>query len=344
MRSVKTLKDIAALAGCSVMSVSLALRGSPRVAEARRREIVRIAERHGYRPNPLVSAWVAERGRRRKQAGVTLGLLTKFDDPLRGGPRRPRYYSLLLAGMAERAEELGFRLEEFAVRAAGAPGEERFTRILRARGIRGLVLFPGGGIDPEFPALDWAHFAVVAAGLSTTRLPVHRIASDYAFGMERCLEELERRGYRRPGLAMTASLDPQVRYAFSGAFLSWQQRQAPDRRVGLVPGGDAEPREEAFFAWLRAERPDCVLTLNAPVEAWLKGRGWRMPEDLGLVRLSLRGRRGVAGMDQRTTEVGRATVEVLAKLLYLNQSGLPETPAVTLIPGTWREGATLRAL
>jgi DNA-binding LacI/PurR family transcriptional regulator len=343
MPSAPTLKDIAALAGCSAMTVSLALRGSPRVGEARRREIVRLAERHGYRPNPLVSAWVAERGRRRKMAGVTLGLLTKFERPLRGGPRRPRYYSLLLSGMEARAEELGFRLEEFAVRVAGAPDGERLTRILRARGIRGLVLFPGGGFDPEFPALDWSHFAVVAAGSSTTRLPVHRTASDYALGMEKCLEEVERRGYRRPGLVMTARLDPPARYAFSGAFLAWQQRQAPERRVGLVPGNEPEPGEEAFFAWLRAERPDCVLTLNAPVEAWLKKRGVGPADGPGVVRLSLRGRRGVAGIDQRTAEVGRATVEVLAKLLYLNQSGLPETPAVTLIPGVWREGPTLRA-
>lgn len=46
-----TAKDVAASAGVSIATVSRALAGSPRVAEATRQRVRRTAERMGYRPN-----------------------------------------------------------------------------------------------------------------------------------------------------------------------------------------------------------------------------------------------------------------------------------------------------
>ena len=63
------MKDIAERAGVSGAAVSLALRGSNRVSEAKRGEIARIAEELGFRPNLLAQGLVKGKTR-------TVGLLT----------------------------------------------------------------------------------------------------------------------------------------------------------------------------------------------------------------------------------------------------------------------------
>jgi DNA-binding LacI/PurR family transcriptional regulator len=53
-----TIKDVAALAGVSVMTVSNVLRGRGRVSEETRRRVLEMAERQGYRPNLTARALV----------------------------------------------------------------------------------------------------------------------------------------------------------------------------------------------------------------------------------------------------------------------------------------------
>jgi LacI family transcriptional regulator len=335
------MSDLAKLAGCSTMAVSLALRGSPRVSETKRAEILALAKLHGYRPNPLISALVAQRRSKRPSGGETLAVLTKFDQPFFGQRDYVPYFSPLLAGMKERAAELGFKLEEFATQTEDARDEKRLTQILRARGIQGIVLFPGGGLGRNFPVLEWQHFATVAAALHMKDLPVHRTAGNYAQGMEICLAETERRGYRRVGLAMTHALDPTTGYAFSGRFLAWQQSLPQVNRLPLISGEGQEPVFEAFSAWVRQYRPDLVITLNTPATDWLRRAGRRVPDDVGVVSLSLRGRADMAGLDQQTHDQGRSTITLLARELFLNQRGLPKSPELVLTEGVWKDGPTL---
>src|SRR3954469_13573678 len=51
-----TLRDIAQKLGVSHTTVSLALRGSPKIPEARCREIQAAVEKMNYRPNPAAAA------------------------------------------------------------------------------------------------------------------------------------------------------------------------------------------------------------------------------------------------------------------------------------------------
>src|SRR5947209_15920972 len=75
-----TLRDIAAKAGVSVMTVSRALRNHPNLASDTRARILQLADRLGYRPNPMVSALMRYRGAgRRAPAELALGFITNFD-------------------------------------------------------------------------------------------------------------------------------------------------------------------------------------------------------------------------------------------------------------------------
>ncbi len=51
-----TIKDIAQLAGVSIGSVHCALNGKPGVSEATRKNIIRVAHEHGYRPNTIAAS------------------------------------------------------------------------------------------------------------------------------------------------------------------------------------------------------------------------------------------------------------------------------------------------
>src|SRR5437763_1467974 len=75
-----TLRDIAAKAGVSVMTVSRALRNHPHLASETRARILQLAERLGYRPNPMVSALMRYRGAgRRTPSALALGFITNFE-------------------------------------------------------------------------------------------------------------------------------------------------------------------------------------------------------------------------------------------------------------------------
>lgn len=334
-----TMKEVAAMAGCSAMSVSLALRGSPEVGAKLGEKIRALAKATGYRPNPLVAALVASR---RKLGREVIAVLTKFDEPLRSWSAPREFYSDLHAGLVERADELGFRVEEFPVHGVRPPTGAQLTRILRTRGIHGVVLFPGGGLERGYPDCDWRHFSVVAAGFhARAALPVHRTSTDYMVGMDACLSELERRGYKRIGLAFSKALDPNVGHTLSGRFLAWREQQPSRAQIPLVPGWEVLPSREVFLRWFRRYRPDCILTTDSAVTGWLHEAGLRVPNQVGVAALPVRHLADHAGMDARTREVGRLTINLLARELYLNHSGLPEVPEVALVAGAWRDGATV---
>ena len=71
--------DIAKAAGCSTMTVSLALRGSHEVSEQTRERITKLAKKMRYRPNPYVSALIAQRkhGSQHREVEDERGLPTR---------------------------------------------------------------------------------------------------------------------------------------------------------------------------------------------------------------------------------------------------------------------------
>jgi LacI family transcriptional regulator len=334
------MKEVAQAAKCSVMTVSLALRDSREVSEATKIRIKALCKEMGYRPNPLVSALISQR--KGPHGAETLAVLSKFDKPITQWKEPEPFYSDLYRGIVDRAEELGFRVEEFPVWGPERLTGDRLTRILSTRGIRGVVLFPGGGLDRNFPELDWKRFAVVASAFHAKSMAVHRTSSNYAWAMEETLRQAQLRGYRRIGLAMNSRRDPATRYALSGGYLSWQVVQSARDRVPLIKGDSPAIKFEEFAQWVTRHKPDLVLGLELPVDKWLSRMGLKDPDAIGCTFLALRGATGVAGIDQRSYDVGRTTVTVLARELFLNHYGLPEIPEVTLINGVWREGRTIR--
>src|SRR5436189_498268 len=120
------LKDVAARAGVSLMTVSKVLRDAPDVSQATKTRIRRLAEEMGYVPDALARGL---RTRKTRLFGLVIPALTH---PLLG--------SAALA-IQEHAHELGFDLL-LAQTQDNASREEVCIRRLLSRRIDGLFLYP----------------------------------------------------------------------------------------------------------------------------------------------------------------------------------------------------------
>src|SRR5687768_9296979 len=105
MANLPTMRELAALAGCSQTAVSLALRNHPRIPLSTRNRILAIAKKTGYTRDPLVSTLMTQlRSSRKARTVEKLAMLTWWDKP---GPQNPRGLALH-EGMNERARHLGY--------------------------------------------------------------------------------------------------------------------------------------------------------------------------------------------------------------------------------------------
>ena len=173
------MRDVAARAKVSVATVSKCLRGKPTIPLATRTTIVRLAEQMGYRPHPYVSALMQTRRRKGTvtRQRPTLAFLTAFPT-VDGWLKTPSPLSRLLQeGAAERAEERGYVLSHFWLFRDGMTNQ-RFSEMLRARGVRGVFLTPLPQLGMQID-LTWSYFSVVAHGLSISHPHFHRTSNDH---------------------------------------------------------------------------------------------------------------------------------------------------------------------
>ncbi len=322
-------------------TISRALRGDPRIGEELRQRVREVADELGYRPNPLVSALMANR-RRRGGAGAVdvIALVTNY-----GGREDWRTKDVCrweFQGIQRRATELGFRLQIFALRDFGGD-MARLQATLRARGIRG-VLLGFSREDSESPAFDCTDFCVAGLsgyfpGVVTDRANFHGF-----FNVHLALGHMHRLGYQRPALIVPERNNLVSSNHWSGAFLDWQRRlPRKDRCEPFIPREDASSAE--FSDWLYRNEPDSLLVYKFPVRSLLAKRGVRVPDDLGLAYLYRTSdeRGGAAGIDGNLDFVGAAAFDLVVERLYANSTGASEHPKEVLIKGTWHEGPTLPA-
>jgi len=224
-----TIRTVAERAGVSVMTVSRVLRNHASVAEATREKVLRAVEETGYRPNPLVGAWMAHmRSSSGRQAGQqTIAYLTTDEE--REAVQRSLTLRAYFEGARARAEQLGFKLEPFWLGEKGMTGQ-RMSAILQTRGIAGVLVaplpVPGATID-----LQWDRFASVVFGYSMREPNLHRVTNHQIHSMRLALAETARLGYRRIGLALAHSKDARVDHNWTTGILPYHMSVPARQRV-----------------------------------------------------------------------------------------------------------------
>ncbi|MDR1280090.1 MAG: LacI family transcriptional regulator [Opitutaceae bacterium] len=334
-----TMQMIADKAGVSLMTVSRALKNNPRLSLATRERIREIATELGYRPNPLVSALMAQlRHAHAPKVWPTIAFLTSHTGThvfVEG----ETYLGAIFAGASHRAATLGYKLERFSLVDPHMNGA-RMGRMLRTRGILGVILAP---LPDPIPVVDfdWTPFACATVGYSYKEVLLHRSVNDQFSSMRLAMSRLHALGYQRVGLAIRHEDDSRTEGKWTGAFWSFHSSLPEARRVPIFLWHEWQPT--GFDTWVNTHRPDAVITLHADVREWLHKLDRHPPRNIGLVSLNIQGDQATfSGIDQNNAILGGTAVELVVEQIHHNEHGVPARAKTVMMMGDWVAGATTR--
>lgn len=266
------LKDIAERTGLSVNTVSLALRGSPRIALDTREKIRLAADAMGYLPNHSAQALVS---RRTNAIGllltdVTNPLLTQVARSVEQELKASGFVTLLAASNDDPEEEL------------------RALATFRARQVDGMLVYPHdhGRLDHLQRLRARGVPVVLLAGEAQGEVDVVHI--DECDGALQATRHLLAAGHHRVGLVDGAYLygNPAKRAGFVEALET--AGIAPSPELVVDPKGQSVRHGYDAFARLMTLPwpPTAVLTANDRLALgglrWCQQQGLRVPGDLAV--------------------------------------------------------------
>lgn len=328
-----TLRTIAAVAGVTSMTVSLALRDHPSISVATRARLKKLAARLGYRPDPTIAKLMQHLRTRREQRIQSTLCALRFKPGSVASPTGYDYATEVLEGARRRSDSLGFG---FNVMMIDEPGltPRRLQRILLSRGVDGLVLLPMSAPVQLGSLLDWSLFAAVAATSSVPTPRLNTAIPDQFGNMLLLCRSLAEQGSRRLGLVTLAEQDVRVDHRVMAVY-TWHTRFGGSEATPPFVMPQRVLDAVALREWVRRYQPDAIISdsekdLDQIAEALTPSakRGLTLASTSLLPSVAR-----YTGINERASEVGAAAVEVLAGMIHRGERGLPATPRTTLIPG-----------
>ncbi len=328
---------IAKLAGVSPATASLALQKHPRISEATRERVAMIAKELGYSPNAGL-AQVMQSTRKRDPEKPVIALVTNetVPSPWKTQIFMKRFYE----AVTERADELGYQIEEFWLKAPGM-NAKRLSQIFRTRNTAALIIPPSlPGVGKRLPfAVDG--LAVAVHGRVFWKPELHRVQTDHLYNTMLAFKEMRKLGYRRVGVATFYGVEKLHGHEIESAYGYYYIRNL----LGpLIPPFHSETGTGAdFWKWFKKYRPEAILNSHPFLVDDFRKRGIRVPEDVGLAILGVIPELGdVAGIDINARAVDRALVDIVVAQILQHERGVPAIPHTTTFEGFWQPGGTLR--
>lgn len=329
-----TLRSLAEEAGVSIAAFSLALRNSSEIAVKTRRRLQRLAQRRGYQPDPTL-AKLMQHLRTRSDVRPSANICALRQVFPVGRAPGVNFGTLMRDALAQRAKKLGFAFEVMEV------GSDRdgaaLQRILRSRGVEGIVIMPMMGRRDLTGLLDWARFSVVAVTSSVAAPRFHSVMPNHFDNILRAYRELAARGFKRIGLAISKDWDERVRYRWTGG-MAWQNQFGPTQPVPAFLGETPGPAvaDARFSDWIKEHLPDAVLIESIDADLLEKAlRRVRPRQQPRIFTLNWPNQLAEGGMDQRVEEIGSVAIERLAGMISRGEKGIPERANVTMVHGDW---------
>jgi DNA-binding LacI/PurR family transcriptional regulator len=338
-----TLQEVAHLAGVSMMTVSRALRGVPKVAEETRRRVSEAARALRYQPDPHLSRMMQMvRGRKRVRIRAVIAVIREHvpkDELL-----SPSYQYVPIDDIRGRAHAHGYEVEEFWLGRDGLT-PKRLQRILHARGVEGVIVSPQSAQLP-CSEVDYSPFAAVMFGHAMRNPELHLCAGNMNLGIQAAGAELRARGYHRIGVAITRWIDGRSENGYSGGWFHFSESLPEKDRVPMLmfPHNNISRSFSEFSAWMKRHRPDALISFDTQIPAWLKRLGLRVPQDIGFVVHDWTpAMRGYAGIYQRRDHLAAAAIDHIVVQLSQHERGVPAVPRQIMVPPEWVDGPSIVA-
>lgn len=331
-----TLRTIAESVGVSAMTVSLALRNHPRIPEATRERVQRAAVALGYRPDPQVTKLMHHlRVGRQPVFQASIAAITTVP-----AASDTVYMSGIIRSAQARAEQMGYGFNVYRIEHS-SKRQPSLNRMLRSRGVEGIVLLPIVSPGDMTALLDWKTFAVVTTTFGILTPHFHRVVP-HQFGnaLEIC-HQLMSLGYRRIGLVLPVEHEVRVHHGFSAAVV-WQSVIGGTEFVRPCIHTGALPSARELAGWFKKEHPDAIIAAgDKSCQAIAESLGLSPGGRIGFVSASKDERSLFAGMYERPEELGSTAIEQLAAMIQRGEKGLPAVPKITMVDGHWMEGPSL---
>ena len=332
-----TLTSLARAANLGVSTVSYALRDSPKIPPATRERVKKLAEKMGYRPHPAVAALMAHvKAGRQPRSPTKIAFVWTEQNP---ASLNTPFNRQSLTGARQRAQKLGYLLEEFRMFDRGMTSA-RLSDILKARGITGIV-FSGCESSTSFHLeMNWAWHAAAIIGNARCTPELHRAGYHHFMGMRRIMSELAARGYRRPIAILESVVNQRASRTLEAAFLAYHP--TPSRARSAL-SQVTEMDHAVLGPWLKRQQPDAIIVTKymmiAPIRRMLETRH----SDPGYAVISIEESLGnSSGVDPGHEMVAANAVDLVIGQMLRNETGVPEHPKELLFAGHWVEGSTLR--
>ncbi len=336
-----TYKEIAAACAVHVSTVSRALNNHSSIPQSTAERVRMIAERMGWHPNPLASAYMAHlRSTHPPSFKATLGVILDRPLPLSHKVDCTNLEKMII-GFTRRATEYGYETDLFSLIDPGLAGS-RLDRALSSRNITGVVI---GSLSEAGQApfvIDWSRYASVALGHSLTDPILHRVATDTTHGFHLVIEKAFELGYRHIGVSVSKQYDARTNHALLRAARYWQgERDRKHAKIDTLLFMEEESKRsiDAVATWLDRCRPDLAVG-NWVYEA-IAALGWRIPEDIAFASLDRSSDfPNHAGLDQDYATSGALAADIVIAEVVHNRRGIPPVPVEHLFRGHWVDGLT----
>lgn len=326
------MRQIAAAAGVSVMTVSRALRNSPLITDAVKRLVKETARKLGYRPDAQIAKLMSHIRQRHKPAlAASLAAITSIDEA-----DEPHGLTKTRLNAQMRAEELGYRLEVFRVETP-AQFNRQLQRTLSNRGIEGVLLLQMHARTDMADFLNWDKFSTVVASASVTGPDFPRIGINHFHNAGILCAQLAAKGCKRIGFVGSETFDVRTGHAFVSAVARQNMAGGITPLSPLLVAGSEYPAEGEFTRWLKREKPDAIIVPGTAVFLFLseKLRSTTGRRPLFACTNINTASAKLPGIDERHEIVGRTAIDVLTGLINRNEKNQRTLHANTLINGRW---------
>jgi DNA-binding LacI/PurR family transcriptional regulator len=297
-----TQVDVARRAGVSRALVSLVMRGSPKVSEARRQAVLLAAEELGYRPNALAARLASRQSR---SIGV---VLVQLLNPL---------FPETLRGVEEEAETVGFGVLLKAGVELDLDAERKAINDHLAHRVDGLVL-----VSTRLPAAELRELAARVPLVTVfRRVPgVDAVLTDERHGGQLVMEHLLELGHVRIG-HIDSGNNPGSRIR-RNAYIEGMTAHGLESLIRITNGSYTEPggRAAAEEQLSARERPTAIFAANDLSAVGAMGaardRGLSIPTDISVagfdnIMLGGYGYLSLTSVNQPCGEMGAEAVKLL---------------------------------